>query len=101
MSLRLKPEARSKQILDVALKLAEKSNYSTVTRDAIASAAGVSMGLVTNYFGTMAQFRRTLMRAAIHRGNARIVAQGLANKDPQARKAPDELKAKAVEFLLS
>lgn len=96
---RANPELRKSQILGVALAQAKAVGYHKVTRDAIADGAGVSMGLVTRYFGTMGQLKRAVMRAAITQGVAEVVAQGLANGDPQARKAPAELKAQAAAVL--
>lgn len=95
MKQRLKPEDRKGQILAAAVKLAEGTNYTTITRDGVAGAAGVSMGLVTRYFGTMNQLRRAVMRAAVAEGNAVVVAQGLAQRDPQALKAAPELREAA------
>lgn len=96
---RLKPTDRKKQILDAALDLAERRGYSTITRDSIATAAGCAPGLVSAYFGTMINFRRDIMRAAIREERLPIIAQGLAAKDPHARKAPDPLKQAALETL--
>ena len=50
---RANPELRKEHILSVAVTMAETDGYSKITRDKIAEAAGVSMGLVTRYFGTM------------------------------------------------
>ena len=73
--------------------------YTKVTRDAVADAAGVSMGLVSRYFGTMKNLRRDIIRYAIRNDIAEIIAQGLANGDDHARKAPANLKAKAATLL--
>ncbi len=96
---RANPELRRDQILGVALEQAKTVGYHKVTRDSIAEGAGVSMGLVTRYFGTMVQLKRAVMRAAIARSVPEVVAQGLANGDPQARKASPELKALAANLL--
>lgn len=70
-----------------------------MTRDLIAAQANVSPGLVSLYLGTMTKLRRTVMREAVKRGMASIVAEGLAERDPQALKAPAELKSAAAEHL--
>lgn len=93
---RTDPLLRKDQILNIAVDLSKKVGYHNVTRQDIAGGAGVSMGLVTNYFGTMKKLKRTVMRFAVNQGILEIIAQGLANNDPHAKKAPDELKAKAV-----
>ena len=96
---RANPALRKNQILNVAVNMAKDVGYNKVTRDAVAEGAGVSMGLVTRYFGTMKNLRRDIMRFAIRNEVAEIIAQGLANGDDHARKAPAELKAQAATLL--
>lgn len=96
---RVDPTLRHKHILNIAITMAKKTGYHKITRDGIAENAGVSMGLVTRYLGTMKQLRRTIMRAAIAQQIPEIIAQGIANGDTQAKKAPDDLKAKAVKLI--
>lgn len=94
---------RKKQILDAALKLANSIGYSHVSRDKIAplvgNDGGIAVGTISHHFGTMAQFRRALMRYAIEKKNITVIAQGLAAKDRHAQKAPDDLKKKALASL--
>lgn len=92
---------RKEHILAVAVDQAITTGYTKITRDGIAEAAGVSFGLVTKYFGTMNQLKRDVMRSAIKQGIVQIVAQGLANGDERARKAPAALKQEAVQLLTS
>lgn len=100
MSKRLKPDDRKQQILDAAIKVAGKpGGWAKLTRDAVAKEAECAEGLVSRYFGTMVVFRRAIMRAAITSANLRVVAQGLAAGDPNAQKAPPEVKAAAVKTL--
>ncbi len=96
---RVPAEMRKEHILAVAVDQAKKMGYHKITRDAVADAAGVSFGSVNRYFGTMTQLRGDVMRSAIKQGIAEIVAQGLANGDERAKKAPMELKLKAAELL--
>jgi hypothetical protein len=96
---RANPALRKEHILSVAVTMAEAEGYNKITRDKIAESAGVSMGLVTRYFGTMGQLKTAIMRRAVKSGIAVIVAQGLANGDDQAKKAPAELKAEAATLL--
>lgn len=97
---RVNPILRRENILIAAVELARENGYNKITRDDIAERAGVSMGLVTHYFETMVQLRRAVMRHAIQFEIVEIIAQGLANKDDHARKAPEELKKQAVDKLL-
>jgi DNA-binding transcriptional regulator YbjK len=96
---RANPGLRKDQILNVAIGLAKEQGYHKITRDGVADAAGVSMGLVTRYFGTMKQLKKAVMRAAVKQAIPEIVAQGLANGDDHAKKAPAELKAQAATLL--
>lgn len=60
---RIHPELRKDQILNVAVEIAKRIGYEKITREEIAVQAGVSMGSVTRYFGTMKKLRRTIKRA--------------------------------------
>lgn len=96
----MKKDERKESILIAALQLAADSGgWSTLTRDTVAKAANCSDGLVTHYFGTMQQLRRTVMRAAIKRKNLSIVAQGIIAGDTNARKVCDQLKLEAIDYL--
>ena len=96
---RADPVLRKNHILAVAVALAKSEGYNKITRDRVATGAGVSMGLVTRYFGTMGQLRTAIMRRAVKQGIAEIVAQGLANGDDHALKADLGLKEKAASLL--
>lgn len=98
-SKRLDPTARKEEILQVAVNIAAKSGLNNLRRDAIAEAAGVANGLVTRYFETMTQLRRAVMRYAVHNEVLPLVAEGIALRDPQALKASEELKKKALASL--
>ena len=97
---RLKPEVRREQILQHAVEAAQAHGYRHITREDIARRAGVTVNLISHYFGTMPKLKRAVMREAIRRGDVTVLAQGLAAKDPHAQKAPLELKRKAVDQLL-
>lgn len=99
MSKRHTPKDRKGQLLVAALELAERVGYTQVTRDALAAAAGVSPALVSVRFGTMLCFRRDLMRFAIRKEALRVIAQGLCISDCHARKAPEELRRRAMDEL--
>jgi AcrR family transcriptional regulator len=100
MSKRLQPDDRKAQILDGALELAQRKGLGTITRETIAQHVGVSPALVSLYLGTMTELRRTLMRHAIKREVLEIVAEGLATRDKQAAKAPDDLKRRALATVI-
>ena len=100
MTSPLSPAKRKQQILDAAVDRARDHGYMSITRSEVATAAGVSTGLVNKYYSTFPQLKRAVMRAAIQREILEIIAQGLTAKDPQAFKAPDELKKRAVDSIL-
>ncbi len=97
---RANPQLRRDNILNVAVGMAKSAGYNKITRDKIAEGAGVSMGLVTRYFGTMSQLKTAIMRRAVKQGILEIIAQGLANGDDHAKNAPIELKTEAAAFLI-
>lgn len=98
---RLKPEVRRDQILTAAIEVAKRDGFANITRDAVATHAGVSNGQVNHMFNTMTQLRRAVMRAAVHREILPIVAAGLAGGDSEAHKAPEWLKRNALDTLLT
>lgn len=93
------PKIKKDFLLDIALKQSIACGYQNIKRNAIAKEAGVANGLISKYFGTMPQLKRTVMRAAVHRGIFEVVAQGLAVRDPQALKASAFIKQKASAYL--
>lgn len=100
MTKRIEPEARSSQLLDVAVNLAAANGWQALTREGIAKAAGVSPGLVSARLGTMEALRRSVMRAAVRQRIVRVVAEGLVAGDKHAAKADPELKALAAAWVV-
>jgi len=98
--MRLKPADRRKQLIEAALNLAEGRDYTRVTRNEIAAAAGVVGAVIHHQFGTMAKLRRAIMRAAVAEERLSIIGQGLVVRDPQAMKAPLELRTRALQSLV-
>lgn len=96
---RADPTMRKKQIINVALDLSKVDGYHKIGREDIATAAGVSPALVSKYFGTLNQLRRSIIRAAIKQEIPEIIAQGIANRDDHVKNITDELKQKALRIL--
>lgn len=97
---RLLPADRKDEILAAAIIVAARpGGYSRLTRAAVAKEAQCAESLPSAYFGTMINFKRTVMRAAVKSGNLSIIAQGLATGDKSAQKAPPELKTAALNSL--
>ena len=93
------PGIRRAQLLSVAVDLAKTKGYGHITRGDVAEAAGVSMGLISRYFGTMEELRDAVMVMAIEQKVSEIIVQGLAANDPTAQNAPKAVKAAAVKTL--
>lgn len=96
---RTDPKIRRRKLLTAALEVASKQGYQVMTFDQIAEEAQVSKSLVCKYFGTMPKLRRDVMRAAVRDEVLPVIAQGLINKDPHAKKASKELQEKAKNCL--
>lgn len=93
-------DCRRDEIMSAALKVASRpGGWATLTREYVSSEARCASGLVSKYFGTMLQFRRSIMRAAIERKNLSIIAQGVASNYPHAYKASPELRKQALDSL--
>ena len=96
---RLSPAARTAALLHVALRLAAANGLHALTHASIASAAGVTNGLVVARLGTMEQVRRSVMRAAVRERCVPVVAEGLARRDVHAGKADSELRELAAAWV--
>lgn len=94
-----KSAIRIEEIIAAGLRLAVAKGYQQVSRSDLAQAVGVAEGTVSLHFGTMAQFRRSLMRAAVHQRHLAVLAQGLAARDHEARKAPADLRDAAANSI--
>ncbi len=99
MSVRMTPKDRKNEILLAGLKAAERLGFTNVRQADIAKEAECGFGTVTLRWGTMAQLRRAIMRQAVKQESLSVIATGLAIGDPNAKKAPEELKKKALATL--
>jgi AcrR family transcriptional regulator len=91
----MKKEDRKASILESAIAVAASAGFAQMRMSDVAKHAQCVNGTVTLYWRTMTQLRRAVMRAAINRGIAKIVAAGLAIGDKDAKKAPEALKEAA------
>lgn len=98
---RVNPELRARSILASALEVARTQGFQTLTRARIAEHAGISPGLVARHWSTTKQLNRAIMRAAIEGEVLEVIAEGLAAGNEHARKAPEELKRRAAELMLT
>ena len=95
------PDARSAEILAAAVKLAKRVGWRRLTRDAVAKAANVSTGLVSTHFANMDKLRDEVMRSAVHDEILPLIAEGLTDGNRIARRAPQELRQRALHALAS
>lgn len=96
MSKRKDSKTRKAEMISAALLEAEENGFTNLTRRSIANRCGVAEPLVNHYLGTLPQLKRTIMRAAVSKSVLKIIAEGLAIRDPHALKASDELKQQAI-----
>lgn len=100
MSKVKRPVERQREILDAAIRIAHKRGYSNVTREETAYLAGCSTGTVSRLYGTMVQFRRAIVSAAIARKDYKLIAQALTAREPKAMSLPESVKREALETLI-
>lgn len=91
--------SRKALILDAAVRLAKRGSFGALTRETIATEAGIAPSTIGHACGTMENFRRDIMRHAVKHGIVEIVAHGLAAGHPIALKAPQELKERASQHI--
>ena len=89
----------TQDLLDAALRVAQRDGWRAMTRQSIAAEAGVSDALVSLRLGTMDALRRSVMRAAIARQVLRVVAEGVLAGDRHALRAPTEVRAAAARIV--
>ena len=99
MKRRLNPDDRKNEILQAALNVAEAVGCKQLTRIQVARKARCAESLVSSYFGTMTQFKRAIMRAAIKTERLKIIAYGIVEKDKHALKASPDLRQRALSSL--
>lgn len=96
---RANKDTRIDNILDIALDLCDEVGLYNVTRIELADRCGISPSLIGHHFGTMVKLRRQIIRKAIVTERLSVIAQGIALNDPHAKKAPEELKTRALASL--
>ncbi len=96
---RLAPKDRKRELVDAGILAARRVGFNNLRREDAASVAGCVVGTISLHFNTLGQFKRAIMREAIKREELRIIAEGLAVRDANALKAPEELKRRAAGAL--
>jgi hypothetical protein len=96
---RTDPTLLRAHVLTIALSLAEDVTYTELLRGVVASRAGVHPATVYRMFPSCRHMDAAVMDAAVARGNVRVLAQGLAARDPVALRAPVALRTAAAEWV--
>lgn len=92
-------EHRRTEILRTAMELATQNGYRSIQPSSLAEEAGISRALLHSYFGTKEQLLRAVMRFAVANRVLPVIAQGIANREPQALKAPMDVRLEALALL--
>lgn len=96
----VRPDFRREQVLRSGVALADMVGVDCVEVQDLAEHAGVSRPTVYKHLGTtLVEIRSSIMQAAVEWGAPRVVAQGLARRDPIALQAPMEIRHAAIECL--
>ena len=86
--------------VESGLRYAEQDNYRRVPIRKICADHGKSHTLIFHYFGTATGFQDAVMNLAVSCKSITVVAQGLADRNPIAMAAPEELRRAAIDALL-
>lgn len=92
--------AKRNELLNCAIKIAERVGYAHITQTLLAEEAGVSLGTPHYYFDGLVDVKKSTLLLAIKSENLLIIAQGIVNRDPAMKKVSKELKKRALDYLL-
>ncbi len=96
---RLAPEVRKHQIVAAGLTVARSQGYNGIRYSSIAKEVGISAPSVVHHYRTMPQLRRAVMRHAINKGDALVVAMGVQAGDRYAKQAPVDMQSEGASLL--
>jgi Bacterial regulatory proteins, tetR family. len=95
---RLSPADRKNEILDHAFDQAVADGLSKVTRASVATALGISDGLISRYFGTVLGLRDAVLAKAVVSQHVDVVADAI-ELDMNIHHVPPDLVSRAREIL--
>jgi AcrR family transcriptional regulator len=96
---RLKPEARSREILTAALALAENVGLQNMKRNTVAEKSKAANGSINHYFGDMDGLRTAVVEFAIEEENLAVLAEAIATRHPAIESIPPKLRARVLRAL--
>lgn len=99
-TIRMTYEKRREQLINCGIKLAFKSGYHRITRDALMKASGVHYSTITHYFKPFHLFKDAVLCRAIRDEIMEIIGQGIINKDPLIQGLSNDLKLKVLQTLM-
>lgn len=100
MTQRQGTKQRRKNIIKVAMVLAEDSHYQKVGRREISEVMGITGQAVVYHFGNIANLRYQLIREAIAQKRYKVIAQAIVAGDKQATAISKSMKEQAFkEFM--
>ena len=99
---RLKPEERREQILAEALRQATVGHYTTITRDSVMDALGISGPALFYYFKSVGELKRAIVQRAVDEENLAVVGQAAIANDVNVggHLIPPVLRARAFNYLI-
>ena len=93
---RMTAKDRKTQILTAAIEIAQKKGFDRISKSTISKALGISPNDAKHHFGSMANLKSAVMKAAVELKITSVIVYGIAIKHPDALAASDELKAEAL-----
>ena len=88
-----------RDLIEAGIEEAKETDYKVMSRHDVAVRAGRTAGLISFYFGDMETFRHEVMRHAVERGIALIVARGILDGHPHAKNASAKLRKECAGLL--
>jgi AcrR family transcriptional regulator len=92
-------QARRDKLIAAGLDLAQRDNYQFLKRADVAREARVSVGVLNHEFGTMLDFKRAVIAAAIATRTLRVIGQAIAQGSPSVQDIDPALKSEALASL--
>ncbi len=90
---------RKAEILQHATRLSRAKHYRGVTREAVARSAGISEGIISHHFGTMAKLKDAVVKQAVEVKDLKIIAQAIVEKHRLVARIPRTLRQDALNTL--
>jgi len=97
---RLPVAERHAEIIDAALRVAERVGAQGLIRDNMAQEAGVSNPLLHRYFGSMDLLRELVIQKAFERKNVKVLFKSLSIEDFKKLNTDPDLAKQLCEYIM-